>query len=72
MILLGGVANSHRGQQWWFALGAAIGSIGWFVALGYGARALTPLFASPVAWRVLDLAVAVVMVTIAVRLLLRA
>jgi L-lysine exporter family protein LysE/ArgO len=70
IILLGGVANSHHGQQWWFGLGAAIGSVGWFVALGYGARALTPLFAKPVAWRVLDLAIAAVMITVAVRLVL--
>ena len=34
-------------------------------ALGYGARLLTPLFARPAAWRVLDSGVAVLMFTIA-------
>jgi L-lysine exporter family protein LysE/ArgO len=71
VILLGSVANAHgsaRGQQWWFGAGAALGSVGWFAALGYGARLLTPVFARPNAWRVLDAAVAVIMVTIAARL----
>jgi L-lysine exporter family protein LysE/ArgO len=69
VILLGSVANSH-GDAWAFAAGAGIGSVAWFVALGYGARALSPLFARPNAWRVLDLVIAAVMLAIAVRLLL--
>jgi L-lysine exporter family protein LysE/ArgO len=67
VILLGSIANTHD-QPWWFATGAAIGSVAWFTALGYGARLLSPLFARPMAWRVLDVAVAVIMVAIAVRL----
>ena len=71
VILLGSIANSRgsgSGQQWWFGAGAALGSVAWFVALGYGARLLTPVFARPNAWRVLDAAVAVIMATIAARL----
>jgi L-lysine exporter family protein LysE/ArgO len=68
VILLGSIANTHRHQQWWFGLGAALGSVLWFAALGYGARLLTPVFARPAAWRLLDGAVAVIMVTIAARL----
>jgi L-lysine exporter family protein LysE/ArgO len=41
----------------------------WFSALGFGARLLRPLFAKPVAWRVLDAVIAVVMVALGVRLL---
>lgn len=67
VILLGSIANSHQ-DPWAFAVGAALGSLGWFLGLGYGARLLSPLFARPLAWRVLDVAVAVVMVTIAARL----
>ena len=73
VILLGSIANSHGsgdGQQWWFGAGAALGSVAWFAGLGYGARLLTPIFARPNAWRVLDVAVAVIMVTIAARLAL--
>jgi L-lysine exporter family protein LysE/ArgO len=70
VILLGTVANTHRHEEWAFAAGAAIGSVVWFVALGYGARLLSPVFAKPLAWRILDASVAVIMVTIAVRLAL--
>ncbi|HOK10918.1 MAG TPA: LysE family transporter, partial [Ottowia sp.] len=45
--------------------GAGLASALWFAALGYGARLLTPLFARPAAWRVLDSGVAVLMFTIA-------
>jgi L-lysine exporter family protein LysE/ArgO len=37
-----------------FALGAMAVSAIWFVLLGYGARALAPLFKRAAAWRVLD------------------
>jgi L-lysine exporter family protein LysE/ArgO len=68
VILLGSIANTHRHEQWAFGIGAAIGSVLWFLALGYGARLLRPVFARPLSWRLLDVGVAVVMVTIAVRL----
>ena len=48
-----------------FLAGAGLASTLWFVALGYGARLLTPLFARPTAWRVLDLGVAALMFGIA-------
>jgi L-lysine exporter family protein LysE/ArgO len=44
----------------------------WFTALGFGARLLAPVFARPAAWRVLDAAIAVVMATIGVSLLVGA
>jgi L-lysine exporter family protein LysE/ArgO len=68
VLLLGSVANTHAGQQWVFAAGAAAGSIAWFLGLGYGARLLSAAFARPLAWRLLDIAVAVVMTTIGLRL----
>jgi L-lysine exporter family protein LysE/ArgO len=37
----------------------------WFVALGYGARALAPLFRRAGAWRVLDGAIGAMVMTIA-------
>jgi L-lysine exporter family protein LysE/ArgO len=70
IVLLGSVAGTHGAERWWFGLGAAIGSVLWFTALGYGARILRPLFARPIAWRILDALVAVVMIAIATELLL--
>jgi len=69
ILLLGSVAGTHGDDRWWFGLGAATGSIVWFTALGFGARLLRPLFARPMAWRVLDALIAVVMAAIAISLL---
>ncbi|HEV2999747.1 MAG TPA: LysE/ArgO family amino acid transporter [Solirubrobacteraceae bacterium] len=68
VVLLGSIATTHGGQRWWFAAGAATGSVAWFAALGYGARLLRPLFARPVSWRVLDATIAAVMTALAVSL----
>ena len=71
VLLVGSLANQHGPDgRWWFAAGAAVDSVAWFTSLGYGARLLAPLFARPATWRVLDLAIAVIMFTIAVTLLL--
>ncbi|TCP40998.1 LysE/ArgO family amino acid transporter [Rhodovulum marinum] len=48
-----------------FAFGAISASFSFFFALGYGARLLAPVMASPRAWRLLDLGIGVVMWTIA-------
>ncbi|TYP86246.1 LysE/ArgO family amino acid transporter [Blastococcus xanthinilyticus] len=69
VLLLGSVADSHGAARWWFGVGAAVGSIIWFGALGYGARLLRPLFARPAAWRVLDAGIAVVMAALGATLL---
>ena len=70
VVLLGSIASTHAGERWWFAAGAAAGSIGWFTALGYGARLLRPVFARPAAWRILDCIIAAVMTALAMSLLL--
>ena len=62
VLLLGSVASTHGG--------AALGSILWFTSLGFGARLLAPLFARPLAWRILDGVIALVMLTLAVLLVL--
>lgn len=71
VVLLGSIAHSYEGDQWWFAAGATLASVLWFCALGFGARLLRPLFARPIAWRVLDASIAVVMATLALLLLVR-
>jgi L-lysine exporter family protein LysE/ArgO len=70
IVLLGSVANSHGDSRWLFGAGAAVASIVWFSALGYGARLLRPVFARPTAWRVLDGIIALVMFAIAASLLI--
>ena len=66
VVLLGAIAT-QRGDagRWWFGLGAASASLCWFAALGFGARLLRPVFAWPVAWRVLDGIIAVTMACLA-------
>jgi len=68
VLLLGTVASTHGDARWAFGAGAGLGSIVWFSALGFGARLLAPLFARPIAWRVLDAIIAVVMIGLAVSL----
>lgn len=69
VLLLGSVANT-RGEtgRWAFGAGAASGSVVWFSALGYGARLLGSLFSRPLAWRILDGAIAVTMMALGTRL----
>jgi L-lysine exporter family protein LysE/ArgO len=69
VVLLGSVSATYP-APWLFAVGAAVASIGWFTALGFGARLLAPVFARPGAWRIFDVAVGVVMTSIAVKLVL--
>ncbi len=52
-----------------FLAGVWTASAGWFASLGFGSRLLAPIFARPVAWRVLDALVALVMWGIALTLL---
>jgi L-lysine exporter family protein LysE/ArgO len=69
VLLLGSIGGQQRGMgRWYFAAGAMLASAIWFSSLGLGARYLTPLFARPMAWRVLDATVAVVMFSIAASL----
>jgi L-lysine exporter family protein LysE/ArgO len=69
VILLGSIGNQFQPNQWWFALGGAIASFVWFFSLGYGAKLLSRFMASVRFWQVLDMAIAVVMFTIAGTLL---
>jgi L-lysine exporter family protein LysE/ArgO len=54
VILLGSLASQREEGRWVFGAGAVGASFVWFFLLGYGARFLAPLFAKPIAWRVLD------------------
>lgn len=72
VVLLGSIASTHGEYRWAFGAGAGVASIAWFTALGLGARLLAPVFARPLAWRILDGLIAVVMLGIAVSLIVGA
>jgi L-lysine exporter family protein LysE/ArgO len=71
VVLLGSLASTFGDRRWAFAAGAAVASLAWFTALGFGARLLRPVFARPAAWRVLDAVIAGVMTALAVSLAVR-
>ncbi|TFC85818.1 LysE/ArgO family amino acid transporter [Cryobacterium sp. TMT4-31] len=69
VVFLGAVASQQDpAERWWWAGGAITASILWFTGLGFGARLLRPIFARPGAWRVLDGAIAVLMLALGARL----
>ena len=71
VVLVGGLSATYAGAaRVAFAIGAVAASFTWFFALGYGARLLTPLFARPSSWRVLDGIIALIMFALAGSLLL--
>ena len=69
VILLGSIGGQQPGSgKFYFAWGAMMASVAWFFSLGMGARYLTPVFARPLAWRILDGGIAVIMWSIALSL----
>ncbi|MEH0197918.1 LysE family transporter [Caulobacter sp. CCNWLY153] len=73
VMLMGAVgASLPVAERPLFMAGAALASVSWFSALGFGARFLVPLFARPTAWRALDLVIGAVMLLLAASLLVAA
>jgi L-lysine exporter family protein LysE/ArgO len=66
--LIGAVAATYGEARWAFGAGALAASCLFFLLLGYGARALAPVFARPSAWRWLDAIVGVTMLGLALKL----
>ncbi|OHV12811.1 amino acid transporter [Kushneria phosphatilytica] len=54
VVLIGSISTRYDGQQWPFVIGTTLASVVFFFSLGYGASLLRPVFARPVAWKVLD------------------
>lgn len=72
VVLLGSLAAAQGDpERWAFGIGAMTASAVWFSMLGFGARALGPALRRPVAWRILDSAIAVQMFAVAALLLIR-
>ena len=69
VILIGTIATQYGPDRLWFGVGAVVASFVFFFSLGYGARALAPVFARPRAWQVLDIIIGLVMWAIAAKLL---
>ncbi len=66
VLMLGNLANQHGPSgRWWFAGGAVTGSVLWFSALGFGARAVAPWVSRPAVWRVLDVVIGCTMLLVA-------
>jgi L-lysine exporter family protein LysE/ArgO len=69
VLLVGSIgAQQPAPLQAWFIAGAGSASALWFSTLGFGARWLAPLFARPVAWRLLDALIGVTMFVLAAML----
>jgi L-lysine exporter family protein LysE/ArgO len=69
VVLIGSISAQYP-DRLAFGIGAALASFVFFFSLGYGARLLTPLFARPSSWRILDALIALTMWGIALKLLL--
>ncbi|MDH4652527.1 MULTISPECIES: LysE/ArgO family amino acid transporter [unclassified Pseudomonas] len=67
-VLLIGSLGAQQAVPGAYALGAASASLVWFFALALGAAWLAPWLARPTTWRLLDLAVAVMMFGMAAHL----
>jgi L-lysine exporter family protein LysE/ArgO len=70
MVLLGSISTHYAPHEAAFGAAAALASLSFFAALGFGARLLAPLFAAPRAWVVLEIVVGLTMWAIALTLAL--
>ena len=71
MVLIGSISQQFSGfQKITFTLGACLASFVFFFSLAYGARLLMPLMHKPFSWKILDSLVALIMFSIAFKLVL--
>jgi len=68
-VVLIGAISAQSPDRLAFGIGAVLASFTFFFSLGYGARALAPVFAKPRAWQALDLGIGLTMWSIAAGLL---
>lgn len=71
IVLMGSISSNFPGTgRYIFGAGAITASFIWFFSLSFGGRALAPYFEKPVAWRVLDTMIGIIMWLIALSLIL--
>jgi len=69
VVLIGSVSQQFPGNtRFSYVLGASLASFVFFFSLAYGAKLLSPIMKSPIAWRVLDSVVALVMFSLAIKI----
>ncbi len=69
VVLLGSISTNYVGVgRYYFGAGAACGSLVWFSMLALCGRILAPYFTKPLAWRVLDAIVCLIMWSLAAML----
>lgn len=70
MVLVGSLSTRYPDTgKWMFGFGACIASVIWFTTLTFGARFLQPVFRRPIAWRLLDAAIALFMLSLSIVLI---
>ncbi|WP_262028574.1 LysE/ArgO family amino acid transporter [Microvirga sp. Mcv34] len=70
VVLIGSLSTQFEQGKEAFAAGAMLASFTFFFSLGFGARLLKPFFARLITWRILDIAIGLIMWLTAARLLL--
>lgn len=69
-LVLVGMVSTGATNKAIFASGAVSASFIFFFSLGYGARLLSPIFAKPKAWNILDALIGILLVGLAINLVL--
>ncbi len=70
VVLLGSISTNYVGTgRYYFGAGAACGSAVWFSTLTLCGRFLAPYFTKPLAWRILDAIVCLIMWSLAAMLM---
>ncbi len=69
VVLIGSVSQQFPANtKFAYVLGASIASFVFFFSLAYGAKLLSPIMQKPIAWRILDSFIALVMFSLAIKM----
>jgi len=69
VVLIGSVSQQFPGNvKVAYVLGASLASFVFFFSLAYGAKFLSPIMQKPIAWRLLDGFIAIVMFSLAIKM----
>ena len=69
IVLIGSISQQFPGNiKLAYAIGASLASFVFFFSLAYGAKFLAPIMQKPIAWRILDSFIALVMFSLAIKI----